>query len=79
MEKKKFITKLTVAKAAVRRGILNPYQLHQRTGISTPRCTNIWNGKGKIGMDDIDTLCDTLPCKIKDLFERVPAPSKKKQ
>ena len=79
MQRKKLKTILTVDKAAVSNGILNPYQLHVRTGITTPRCTNLWNGTAKISMDDIDRLCDHLPCKVKDLFERVPAPTKKKE
>lgn len=73
MRKNKQRTVLTIAEAAVRKGIHNPHQLHQKTGISVPRSNKLWQGKGKIELTDIDAICDNLPCKIKDIIQRVPA------
>jgi DNA-binding Xre family transcriptional regulator len=73
MKKKYFYTTvLTVAEAAVKRGIHNPYQLHLKTGISVPRSKKLWEGTGKFECADINALCDGLPCKIKDIIKRVP-------
>lgn len=72
MKKKTYKTVLTVAEAAVLRGIHNPHQLHLKTGITAPRCKKLWDGEGKFDLEDFDALCDGLNCKIKDLIKRVP-------
>ena len=66
-------TVLTVARAAVKKGIHNPHQLHLVTGISVPRANKLWKGTSKLDLKDIDALCENLKCKIKDLITRVPA------
>lgn len=73
MKNETYKTILTVAEAAVKRGIHNAHQLHLKTGISVPRSNKLWNGEGKIELKDIDKICNNLPCKIKDIFKRVPA------
>ena len=72
MKRNKLKTVLTVAEAAVLKGIHNPHQLHLKTGISVPRTNKLWNGEGTINLKDIDALCDSLNCKIKDLMKRIP-------
>lgn len=69
---KKYITEMTVAKAAALKGVHNPYQLHLKTGISIPRANKLWVGKGKFDLKDIAALCDGLRCGIKDIFNRFP-------
>jgi DNA-binding Xre family transcriptional regulator len=71
-KKQSFKTKMTVDQACVKKGIHNPYQLHQKSGLSIPRANKLWKGKGKFELNDIDILCDTLLCKVKDIFKRVP-------
>ncbi len=54
------------------RGIHNSHQLHEATGISYPRISKLWQGKGCVEPDDLDILCEALRCNIKDLIKRVP-------
>lgn len=70
--KKNYKTIFTVAQTAKMKGIENAHQLHERTGISIPRSRKLWIGKCKVDLDDLDALCDKLPCRIKDIIQRVP-------
>jgi len=70
--KKRHKTIFLIAEIALERGIKNPHQLHQLTGINPPRASRLWKGQGWLGTEDIDLLCEKLRCKVKDIIQRVP-------
>lgn len=65
------MVELRVRELAEQRGIKNPLNLSQASGLGYATCHRMWNEQPlAIGLDTIDRLCEALDCEPGDLLVR---------
>jgi len=64
------VVKLIVKEVAERKGVTNPFQLSQKTGLNYAACYKLWHEEQKmVGLKTLAIICQTFNVKPGQLFE----------
>jgi DNA-binding Xre family transcriptional regulator len=71
--------RFNIAGVAENRGVLNPFQLAEKTGINYAICYRLWHGQAtRISLQTLGRVCDALNCEPGDVLVRVETKGKKR-